>query len=331
MLKHLVLLWAICMYECYKKSNTKLHAGFEEANSIIWDVLLKLPVPLDVYTHHKVFLWWCVATNEQNSMNSSVLYLWIKCGLEDISNASNESMKIVIELLQNNELAKQIFVSLFDFDSEMKAKNVFSFLQQVFEFSLPKHENKVLMINFQDMFAFLIQHIQVGLVKLCIMRKEKISDDEMLCTGLDCLLWCYERINPSDVMLDIKLLMHIIGLCSSSTLSAKEMVSSLRYLKHSVKIETDQRAWHILTGNSKISKFLYYTFKSEVELETLCLLESILHCQVNKNLKSSQHINISFNRFLKWLYFPKSRHPAYSLLSSLIKFEFKDAFVLITN
>ncbi|XP_035206267.1 meiosis inhibitor protein 1-like, partial [Stegodyphus dumicola] len=161
--KHLIYIIAVCMYECVSKG-IKLDTGLSEANGLLWTLMSKLSSYSLIYTHHKVLLWWCFRNDSVNPFCSYVLQMWLESSME----TENHDVNILLHLLCLNKLARKTYMDLFDLTSPIQSRIAFSFLKKAYECEV--YQNTAFSEKMDELISDLVQHIHVSLTRLFIIK-----------------------------------------------------------------------------------------------------------------------------------------------------------------
>ncbi|GFU70155.1 meiosis inhibitor protein 1 [Trichonephila clavipes] len=183
----------------------------------------------------------------------------------------------------------------------------------------------------------LAQHIQNYIMQILVMKNhaERQIDGSLLSVGLECMIWCFNRVHTKKPQINMKFVFHVTNFCSNSSFEDKiTLLYCLKFLQFVLKVkENDSKAWFVITGNTNFFPFLQkcLTVRDQFEIEALHLLVIILIHQVDGRLKSSSSMEISLTYILKWLNNPNTKLISFELMDKILDTEFNGTFLRIDS
>nr|XP_042898926.1 uncharacterized protein LOC107443489 isoform X5 [Parasteatoda tepidariorum] len=310
----------------------KFESGLNEVNGLLWEQISKIPHSLEIYTHHKIMLWWCFKNQPLNELSIYTLQTWLDFSvLHENAMLSSLSMKTVLQLLCFNDTARECFMRQFN----IKPEASFSFLKKALQ--LEVKEIDISTEKFEEFITFIMQHLATSITKLLVVKNksERKSYDRFLKIGLECLVWNNENNYSISPDLKIKLTFHVMNFCCKESLeSTSHLNVCLKFLRLSVTdAEVGSKAWHIITGNVNIPAFFVKCLFSnnQPEVEALHLILVILKLEFQANLKCSTHVTLSLTHILKWMNNSSMKLLSLEIIYQLLLMDLKSHFVKLAS
>nr|XP_042898927.1 uncharacterized protein LOC107443489 isoform X6 [Parasteatoda tepidariorum] len=145
----------------------KFESGLNEVNGLLWEQISKIPHSLEIYTHHKIMLWWCFKNQPLNELSIYTLQTWLDFSvLHENAMLSSLSMKTVLQLLCFNDTARECFMRQFN----VKPEASFSFLKKALQ--LEVKEIDISTEKFEEFISFIMQHLATSITKLLVVKNK---------------------------------------------------------------------------------------------------------------------------------------------------------------
>ncbi|XP_071040161.1 uncharacterized protein [Parasteatoda tepidariorum] len=158
------LVWLYC---CMYENIAKFESGLNEVNGLLWEQISKIPHSLEIYTHHKIMLWWCFKNQPLNELSIYTLQTWLDFSvLHENAMLSSLSMKTVLQLLCFNDTARECFMRQFN----VKPEASFSFLKKALQ--LEVKEIDISTEKFEEFISFIMQHLATSITKLLVVKNK---------------------------------------------------------------------------------------------------------------------------------------------------------------